>query len=132
SGFIANANARETVDSVQNSVVGKRFHVRDKAVSFSKGYLFRTDADAYFSPMNTGLHEYDLGRNNNRWQTVYLYNNPNVSSDKKLKTDINDIDLEFAKKFLGISAKRYKKKLTNANLNTKIRGSNPYEFGFIA
>src|SRR5690625_2720568 len=34
SGFIANTNARETADSIQNSVVGKRFHVRDKAVSF--------------------------------------------------------------------------------------------------
>ena len=132
SGFIANANARETADGVQNSVIGKRFHVRDKAVSFSRGFSFSTTSDAYLTPMNTGSHDYDLGRSINRWQTVYLYNNPNVSSDKRSKTDINDIDLEFAKKFLGISAKRYKKKLTNANLNTKIRGSNPYEFGFIA
>src|SRR5699024_3855728 len=62
----------------------------------------------------------------------YLYKNPNVSSDKKLKTDISEIDIEFAKSFLEIDGVRYKKKLTNANLNEGVRGSNPYEFAFIA
>src|SRR5699024_187681 len=117
SGFIANHFARETEDGIQNSVVGRRFHVRDKAISFSRAFLFKTDSDSYFSPINTGLHDYDLGRSNNRWENTYLKNNPNVSSDKKLKTDIKDIDLDFAKMFLSVNAKRYKKKLTNANLN---------------
>src|SRR5699024_6045161 len=80
SGFIANTNARETADGIQNSVVGKRFHVRDKAVSFSRGYLFKTDSDPYFSPINTGTHSYDLGRPNNRWNGTYLRSNPDVSS----------------------------------------------------
>src|SRR5699024_6146273 len=71
SGFIANTNKRETEDSIQNSVIGKRFHIRDKAVSFEKGFLFKTDNDAYFSPMNTGSYDYDLGRPNNKWKNIY-------------------------------------------------------------
>src|SRR5699024_327513 len=88
SGFIANTNARETADSIQNSVVGKRFHVRDKAIAFSRGFLFKTDSDPYFMPMNTGLHSYDLGRPNARWNGTYLRSNPDVASDRKLTTDI--------------------------------------------
>src|SRR5699024_6402174 len=42
SGFIANANARETEDGIQNSVVGKGFHVRDKVISYSRGFYFST------------------------------------------------------------------------------------------
>src|SRR5699024_8928518 len=93
---------------------------------------FKTDSDPYFSPINTGTHSYDLGRPNNRWNGTYLRSNPDVSSDRKLKTDIKVIDLDFAKAFLNVDAKRYKKKLTNADLTEGVRGSNPYEFGFIA
>ena len=132
SGFIANPFARESEDGIQNSVIGRRFHVRDKAISFSRGFLFKTDSDPYFAPMNTGSHSYDLGRPNNRWSGTYLRSNPDVSSDRKLKTDIHPIDLEFAEAFLMIEAKRYRKKLTNADLNEGIKGMNPYEFGFIA
>src|SRR5690625_1018344 len=132
SGFIANTNAREKVDNIGNSVVGNRFHVRDKPVSFDRGFLFKTDTDAYFSPMNTGSHDYDLGRPNNRFNNAYLKSNPDVSSDRRIKKDISDISLNFAKKFLEVNSKRYRKKLTNANMNTKVRGINPFEFGFIA
>lgn len=71
SGFIANTNDREQVDSIGNSVIGNRFHVRDKALSFDRGYVFKTNRDAYFSPMNTGTYDYDLGRPNNRWTNIY-------------------------------------------------------------
>ncbi|WP_193064919.1 phage tail protein [Oceanobacillus oncorhynchi] len=72
SGFIANANDRELVDAVGNSAVGNRFHVRDNAISFSKGFLFKVDDnEPYFSPMNTGTHSYRLGTPNNRWPEIY-------------------------------------------------------------
>jgi hypothetical protein len=36
---------------------------------------------------------YDLGTSSYRWQDIYLKNQPNVSSDETLKTDIVDSDL---------------------------------------
>src|SRR5699024_6675873 len=83
-----------TADGIQNSVVGKRFHVRDKAVSFSRGYLFKTDSDPYFSPMNTGIHSYDLGRPNNRWANIY--GTIAGTSSHNAKMNIEDVDGEQA------------------------------------
>ena len=34
----------------------------------------------------------DLGRSTNRWNNIYLANNPNVSSDQRLKENIEDAD----------------------------------------
>lgn len=36
---------------------------------------------------------YDLGDSDHRWQDIYLTNQPNVSSDENIKTDIVDSDL---------------------------------------
>src|SRR5699024_7762086 len=94
SGFIANSNDREQEDSVGNSVVGNRFHVRDKAVSFSKGFLFKTDDEPYFSPMNTGEHSYDLGRHNNNWSKIYETLTNTYTQNTKM--NIEDIDGEQA------------------------------------
>lgn len=96
SGFIANANDREEVDDVGNSVVGNRFHVRDVAVAFSKGFLFNINVDVpYFSPMNTGTYSYDLGATNNRWQNVYAWNYHGSlasTSTYNAKMNIEDVD----------------------------------------
>ena len=96
SGFIANANDREEVDDVGNSVVGNRFHVRDIAVSFSKGFLFNIDVDVpYFSPMNTGTYSYTLGSTNNRWADVYAWRyhgSMAQSSTHAVKMGIEDVD----------------------------------------
>src|SRR5699024_5138878 len=67
-----------------------------------------------------------------RIRNIYLKNAPDVLSDERLKTDISDIDLPFALDFLSVKPRRYKKKLTNADLKSGVKGSNPYEFGFIA
>lgn len=90
SGFIANTNAREQIDGIGNSVVGNRFHIRDKAVSFERGYLFKTDDDAYFSPINTGSFDYDLGRPNNRWTNIY--GTLAGTSSYNAKMNLEDID----------------------------------------
>src|SRR5699024_7104242 len=91
SGFIANANDRELVDSVGNSVVGNRFHVRDNAVSFSKGFLFNVNQSApYFSPMNTGRYSYTLGSSNNRWAEIY--GTLAGTSSHNAKMNIEDVD----------------------------------------
>ena len=96
SGFIANANDREEVDDVGNSVVGNRFHVRDVAVAFSKGFLFNINVDVpYFSPMNTGTYSYNLGATNNRWQNVYAWNYHGSlasTSTYNAKMNIEDVD----------------------------------------
>jgi len=96
SGFIANANDREEVDDVGNSVVGNRFHVRDVAVAFSKGFLFNINVDVpYFSPMNTGTYSYNLGATNNRWQNVYAWNYHGslaCTSTYNAKMNIEDVD----------------------------------------
>lgn len=91
SGFIANANDRETVDAIGNSVVGNRFHVRDKAVGFSKAFLFRLNVDEpYFSPINTGDYSYGLGAPNNRWSEIY--GNLVGTSTHASKMAIEDVD----------------------------------------
>lgn len=91
SGFISNANDRESVDSIGNSVVGNRFHVRDKAVAFSKGFLFNVNAPtAYLSPMNTGIHPYSLGTSNNRWSEIY--GTLVGTSSYNAKMNIEDVD----------------------------------------
>lgn len=91
SGFIANANDREEVDDVGNSVVGNRFHVRDVAVSFSKGFVFNIDTTTpYFSPINTGTYNYNLGASNNRWNNIY--GTLAGTSTHNSKTNIEDID----------------------------------------
>src|SRR5699024_6275738 len=73
-GFIANTKERSKVDGIGQSAVGDIFHVRDNAVLFSKGFLYdlntSADVDAYFSPINTGTHNYHLGRPNNRWNQL--------------------------------------------------------------
>src|SRR5699024_8733504 len=105
----------------------------------AKGWKIETDysgnGDAIsLRGINAGSYNYQIGSDRvpSRILNIYLKNNPDVSSDERLKTDINDIDLDFAKSFLKINAKRYKKKLTNADLNSGVKGSNPYEFGFVA
>lgn len=91
SGFISNANDRESVDGIGNSVVGNRFHVRDNAVSFSKGFLFNVNQSTpYFSPMNTGSYSYTLGSRNNRWAEIY--GTLAGTSSHNAKMNIEDVD----------------------------------------
>ncbi|WP_271396891.1 phage tail protein [Salinicoccus roseus] len=161
-GFIANTSRRIVDDGIGNSVVGDIFHVRDKAVNFSRGFLFDLSRSRKtIMPMNTGIYTYDLGADNNyfdrayinsvwssgnlevrnqydtlqgyvistgygsssfinllglnagpywsnpryyalgsdtnRFSQIYLLNQPNVSSDERLKTDItyNKLGLDF-------------------------------------
>lgn len=96
SGFIANANDREGVDDIGNSAVGNRFHVRDKAIGFIKGFLFNINVERpYFSPINTGTVGYDLGSENNKWGNVHAWTYHGgmaQSSTHASKTAIEDID----------------------------------------
>ena len=95
SGFIANANDRERVDDIGNAVVGNRFHVRDLAVLFSKGFVFNLDTNTpYFSPINTGIHSYTLGASNNRWSEIY--GTLAGTSTHNSKMNIEDIDSRLA------------------------------------
>lgn len=71
-GFIANTNKRQSVDGVGNAVVGQRFHVRDKAIDFLKGFTFTLDGRASIYPINTGTYNYDLGQENNRFDIAYI------------------------------------------------------------
>lgn len=92
-GFIANTFAREIEDGIGNSVVGNKFHVRDKAVAFTKGFVFNVRG-GYFSPIYTGDHSYDLGTSNNKWSNIYgtLVN----SSTHNSKVNIEDLDSRLA------------------------------------
>ena len=103
------------------------------------GWLIETGyagdgTDIVFRGAHGTEYNYQIGESttSNRIRNIYLRNAPIVSSDERLKTDIEIVDLEFAKKFLELNPKRYKKKLTNADLLSGIKGGNPYEFGFIA
>ena len=139
-GFITNTLERSKVDGIGNSAVGDIFHVRDHAVSFSKGFLYdlntSADVDAYFSPINTGTHNYHLGRPNNRWNQLYLQNEPNVFSDERYKTGMSSID-KASEIIEHLKPIEYRMKLTNNDLikrnkNIRARGPNQTQFGFSA
>lgn len=74
-GFITNTYQRSLTDSIGNSVIGNIFHVRDKAVSFSRGFTFNiSTSSAVLYGMNTDLHTYNLGRGGNRFTRAYIDN----------------------------------------------------------
>jgi len=84
----------------------------------------------------TSENYYDLGRSYNRFSTIYLKYNPDISSDIRTKTDIKSVD--FASEILEqIDPIQYRKKLTDADLKARNegrfkRGRNNIEFGFSA
>ena len=139
-GFITNTLERSKVDGIGNSAVGDIFHVRDNAVLFSKGFLYdlntSADVDAYFSPINTGTHNYHLGRPNNRWNQLYLQNEPNIFSDERYKTGLREID-EASEIIQNLKPINYRFKLTNNDLIKKNAGKRPRgvktsQYGFSA
>src|SRR5699024_4547982 len=77
-------------------------------------------------------YNYQIGSSssNNRIRNIYLRNNPDVSSDARLKTDITTLELglEFINK---IEAKQFRLKLTQADLNQG-KTYNPIQYGIIA
>lgn len=62
-----------------------------------------------------------LGWSDRRWNNVYLANNPDVSSDARLKENISDLDERYLSVFDAVSAKRY-----------RLIGEKGYHTGFVA
>lgn len=86
-GFITNTNQRMLTDGIGNSVVGGIFHVRDKAVSFTRGFEFLIGTDQTrktIRPMNTGTYTYDLGDDNSHFDRVYV---------KEARTNVGYFDI---------------------------------------
>ncbi len=72
-GFIANTNARISADGIGNSSVGDVFHVRDNAVSYTKGFEFdlRGSNNYRMRPIYAGNQDYWLGATNNQFAGIY-------------------------------------------------------------
>src|SRR5699024_2844987 len=137
---LVNAHENEyNIDGLSKLYTRNTFTIQNMFVTSNRpGWMVETQYSGDGSAITvrgTNGYNYQCGSKSstsNRIQNIYLKNAPNVLSDERLKTDIKIVDLEFAKKFLELNPKRYKKKLTNADLLSGIKGSNPYEFGFIA
>ncbi len=72
SGFIANTNAREGEDGIQNSVVGRVFHVRDGATSWDKGFRFDLNSnDPTLSLINANAYNYNLATSSSQFSNIY-------------------------------------------------------------
>jgi phage minor structural protein len=72
-GFITNTNQRMSTDGIGNSVVGRIFHIRDQAVSFSKGFEFDLNGNTItMRGFNTGTYNYDLGLNNAHFRRMHI------------------------------------------------------------
>lgn len=72
-GFITNTRQRELTDGIGNSVIGNYFHIRDEAVSYSKGYLWDLSGSTItMHPMNTGTYNYYIGTSNGSIDRLYL------------------------------------------------------------
>src|SRR5690606_37988565 len=80
--------------------------------------------------INAGTYNYVLGKSDNRLQAIFLRTNPDVSSDQRLKEDIQDLDLglDFIKR---LEVKQFRQKLTTADINQGIT-QNPIQYGVIA
>jgi len=74
-GFITNTEARTKVDNIGNSVVGDKFQIRDKAVSFKYGWSFDLSSKTKkIIPMSTNVTgiNYDIGTYNRRFRDIYV------------------------------------------------------------
>src|SRR5699024_3243487 len=124
-GFIARTLDRSSVDGIGNTAVGDIIQVRNNAVLFSTRFLCDltrcAGVDAYFSPINTGTHNYHLGRSNNRWNQLYLQNEPNIFSDERYKTGFKPID-KASEIIERLEASQFRFKLTNKDLIKKNKG----------
>lgn len=88
-GFIANTSARAANDGIGNSVVGHKFHIRDQAVSYNKGFEF----DLYGSTitmrgMSTGSYDYQLGLPDAPFQRI-ITNHMQVDSAFTMRNRLN-------------------------------------------
>ena len=74
-GFIANTRGRQQADGIGNSVVGHIFHIRDEAVSYSKGLEFDLTSNTIsIHPMNATTYDYDLGTARGGFRRMYFNN----------------------------------------------------------
>lgn len=106
-GFIANTRQRELTDGIGQSVVGQYFHVRDKAVSFSQGFLFDLSSStrSIFRPINTGTYDTYLGVDGNRWKEVWAWEINgaiNNTSTINAKMGIEDVDARKASDYFNM------------------------------
>ncbi len=80
-----------TVGSIGTSYQSgaRYFHIAHTStgIGFYSGGIFPCDSSGTFSSGNK-----DLGSSSVRWQTAYLTQQPNVSSDQRLKQNIEDAD----------------------------------------
>ena len=63
----------------------------------------------YDSEDNTASSYTNLGSDNYRWRTIFLINNPNVSSDRRYKTNIQNIDARYLTLFDKLNPVSYKR-----------------------
>ena len=110
--------------------------IRD-TVDTNIGWMIETqysgNGDAVtFRGLNEGSYNYQIGSDRipSRITNIYLRNNPDVSSDRNLKENINDLGLglDFIKQ---LQPKNYRLKTTEADIKQGI-SENLQQFGFIA
>lgn len=101
----------------------------------SSGWLMETNyegggRDIMFRGLNTQSYNYQIGSSGARIRNIFLSNNPNVSSDERLKTEISDLNLglDFIKE---LEAKQFRLKLTSADINQG-KLQNVLQYGIIA
>lgn len=106
SGFITNTTQREATDGIGNSVVGYRFHIRDKAVTYTKGWEYNLNGNTLeFRPINTGIYDYRLGVDGNRWNEVWAWEINgaiNNTSTINAKMGIEDVDARKASDYFNM------------------------------
>ena len=112
SGSSGGVTERARIDSSGNLLVG---------TTTSRGAA--TFAQGIFPLTNNG---YNLGSSTYRWSVIYLANSPDVSSDRRLKTDIQDSDLglEFVKSLRPV---KYKLKVGQYVTRKDKNGNNLYD-----
>jgi len=72
-GFITNTYQRRIEDGIGNSVVGHIFQIRDKAVSFNKGFQFDLVGNTLvFRGISSGSYNYHIGTRNNQFRRAFI------------------------------------------------------------
>lgn len=102
---IQTINSPVTINGVLRSSYGQIYYATSSDATISTNNLNLTLAAQDTCTINAtttqvyhvvprGSNAYDLGSSSFRFRYAYLNNSPNVSSDKRLKTDIKDADSE--------------------------------------
>ncbi|MEC5422134.1 phage tail protein [Virgibacillus sp. C22-A2] len=133
--FIGSGTNEYSIGTLKRLYTRQEFQVLNY-VNGTSGWMVETNyagsgADIRLRGYSTQDYNYQIGDTVHRIRNIYLTNSPDVSSDRRLKEDIEPSELGLG--FINIlNPMKYRMKLTNADTLKGTIDKNPYQYGIIA